>query len=200
MINGGVDGVYKVFSCENGRPLYKRENSPANGMRRGGGGEAVMKHGVAPTAWLNRTRGNDAVSDDAGHSAARCTRCLFCSTCSGFPAGWPAFTASRLAIDLNRCSRPAPNRHRKTQRTVCCGTRPRSATGISTTAPPSTRCASRRLCIRTAPVELAPAQRSAGRVAASPRTGAPCHPNNHNACSAEQNWRLHGNACFRRTS
>ncbi|KAK9824591.1 hypothetical protein WJX72_011552 [[Myrmecia] bisecta] len=28
--NGGLDGVYKVHSCENGRPLYKRDGSPSN--------------------------------------------------------------------------------------------------------------------------------------------------------------------------
>ena len=25
---GGIDGTYTVWSCENGRPLYKREKSP----------------------------------------------------------------------------------------------------------------------------------------------------------------------------
>lgn len=25
---GGLDGTYAVWSCENGRPLYKRESSP----------------------------------------------------------------------------------------------------------------------------------------------------------------------------
>lgn len=27
MLNGGLDGVYKVWSCQNGRPMYKREDS-----------------------------------------------------------------------------------------------------------------------------------------------------------------------------
>ena len=26
---GGLDGTYAVWSCENGRPLYKRQDSPA---------------------------------------------------------------------------------------------------------------------------------------------------------------------------
>jgi len=27
-LTGGLDGVYAVWSCENGRPLYKRQQSP----------------------------------------------------------------------------------------------------------------------------------------------------------------------------
>lgn len=27
-LTGGLDGVYEVWSCENGRPLYKRKKSP----------------------------------------------------------------------------------------------------------------------------------------------------------------------------
>ena len=27
-LSGGLDGVYAVWSCENGRPLYKRQQSP----------------------------------------------------------------------------------------------------------------------------------------------------------------------------
>ena len=27
-LDGGLDGTYAVWSCENGRPLYKREKSP----------------------------------------------------------------------------------------------------------------------------------------------------------------------------
>ena len=26
---GGLDGTYAVWSCENGRPLYRRDQSPA---------------------------------------------------------------------------------------------------------------------------------------------------------------------------
>lgn len=29
ILAGGLDGVYKLSSCHNGRPLYKRQNSPA---------------------------------------------------------------------------------------------------------------------------------------------------------------------------
>ena len=32
-LTGGLDGKYEVHSCENGRPLYKRENSPKNEER-----------------------------------------------------------------------------------------------------------------------------------------------------------------------
>jgi len=28
-VPGGLDGVYAVASCENGRPLFKRQGSPA---------------------------------------------------------------------------------------------------------------------------------------------------------------------------
>lgn len=30
-LSGGVDGKYEVWSCENGRPMYKRAASPKNG-------------------------------------------------------------------------------------------------------------------------------------------------------------------------
>jgi hypothetical protein len=30
---GGLDGTYALWSCENGRPLYKREQSPAGRAR-----------------------------------------------------------------------------------------------------------------------------------------------------------------------
>jgi iron-regulated transporter 1 len=32
-LSGGVDGKYEVWSCENGRPMYKRANSPKNENR-----------------------------------------------------------------------------------------------------------------------------------------------------------------------
>ncbi len=31
LLKGGIDGVYKVTSCQHGRPLYVRQNSPAGG-------------------------------------------------------------------------------------------------------------------------------------------------------------------------
>lgn len=30
-LKGGLDGVYKVATCENGRPLYKRETADSSG-------------------------------------------------------------------------------------------------------------------------------------------------------------------------
>lgn len=33
LLKGGIDGVYKLYSCHDGRPAYKRKDSPAGEQR-----------------------------------------------------------------------------------------------------------------------------------------------------------------------
>ncbi|EIE23585.1 hypothetical protein COCSUDRAFT_65999 [Coccomyxa subellipsoidea C-169] len=55
-LSGGLDGVYAVWSCENGRPLYKRQQSPP-------GQDRVLWYSVQYRDW-DVTNGSVAQEDD----------------------------------------------------------------------------------------------------------------------------------------